>query len=118
MPYPPQGVAAGVGVTSGVKIVQYTGNNSGGGETQSVTGVGFEPDLIIIHADGTLDPYCGPRWVIGPDDVTGCVMGGSDNQWNAISEGSSISIDSDGFSLIDEANANNYLYTAICFKIL
>jgi len=120
MPYAPQGGAAAAAGTVGncqVSAVNYTGNNSGGGQTQEVTGVGFESDIILIYGEDGLDPSAGPRWMISSDDAYGTVMGGSDNQWNAVAQASAIAITSDGFTLIDEANANTYKYTALCFKL-
>lgn len=124
MPYPSQGSAAAAGVSGNcqVALVQYTGNNGGDATSQEVTGVGFEPDLILIFVDEALAPYCGPRYVFASNSTAtnayGMVMGGSDNDWDAIANTDAIVPTSDGFTLTKtEANADSYTYTALCVKL-
>lgn len=124
MPYAPQGAVGGGGLQGSARLalVQYTGNNSGGAETQTITGVGFESDLIMIVCDEALTTSSGPRYFYCSNSTAanayGMTMGGSDNEWAAIANTDAIVPTADGFTLTKtEANADGYKYTALCIKL-
>jgi len=123
MPFAPQGVATLTGGMEGdakIAVVQYTGNNTGDATTQTVTGVGFEPELIIIIVDEALGASSGILYVWAANstaaNVYGMVFGAG--AWGAIAGTDKIEPTSDGFKLNKtEANGNGYKYTAICFAL-
>ena len=92
------------------KAITYTGN----GSTQSITGVGFKPDLVMIkprtESDNwnIFDSTRGPKEQLLPN--TGA---GESTQVNSLQ-----SFDTDGFSLGTDNNSNKdtILYSAWCWK--
>jgi len=91
-------------------VVTYTGN----GSTQSITGLGFQPDLIISKGLNTAAEW---RW---QDSIRGGDVALRSNtreyQTTSVAE---ISFDSDGYSFLDGSahpNTNNINYVSYCFK--
>jgi len=84
---------------AGGKLEVYTGSYSGNGTSQSITGVGFEPILVIIKGNTTQPGYwkCTAH---GSNNSTATNIGGFIT--NAIE-----SIDSDGFSVGNNAGVNS-----------
>lgn len=92
------------------KAVTYTGN----GTSQGITGVGFQPDLVIIkRRDNTGDWYAF-------DSTRGATKYFliNTNALEATDAQTLTSFDSDGFSVGNAAgvNANTGTYVAFCFK--
>ena len=91
-------------------IVTYTGNSS----DQSITGLGFQPDLVWIKErdDGAENQ----NW-IDSTRGTGNILA-SNNANAAFASGRFTSFDSDGFTLANnnETNDNNVNYVAWCWK--
>ena len=100
------------------KAVSYSGN----GSTQSITGVGFQPDLIIIFETSASSPdraYIGDRISLGPENIFAADGGDTAWFWFTINDTDSItSYDTDGFTLgsSDRVNDNTFSYVALCFK--
>lgn len=99
--------------------VEYTGT----GAAQSITGIGFQPDLIIIFETSAGSPeraYIGDRIALGPNYIFNADGGDSAWFWFTINDTDSItSYDTDGFTLgsSDRVNEFNFEYVALCFKI-
>jgi hypothetical protein len=98
--------------------VQYgTANYSGSGSQQSITGIGFEPDFIIIYdrlGGGGEEVWIADSEGHGPDHI----WGGSDT--NVFNDTQSVqSFDADGFTLgsSSRGNASGDFYAAICLKM-
>ncbi|WP_293315659.1 LamG domain-containing protein [Phenylobacterium sp.] len=96
------------------KIGSYTGN----GSTQSITGLGFQPDWVMIK--GVSSGGSGGWYIF--DSVRGVQDYLRANLNNAESTGASAtltSFDSDGFSLGNDGylNGNTYTYIYAAFKI-
>ena len=76
----------------------YTGNNS----TQSITGVGFQPDMVWIKKRDATSNHCvmdavrGATWVLKPNITEA-----------SVDEDGLTSFDSDGFSLTNYVNTNS-----------
>lgn len=87
---------------------RYTGDDAA---TQAITGVGFEPDLLMVKADGA---YQG--WMVHIDMADNEAKGlvGSD----ALLSGRISTLDSDGFTVgtHDEANKDGVVYYFIAFE--
>ena len=99
-----------VGATSYFNTVLYTGN----GSTQSITGVGFQPDLVIAKNRDSVN-----GWRVY-DSVRGVgiqLQLDSQNQEETVSSGLT-SFDSDGFSLGSSGgiNGNGINFAAWCWK--
>ena len=91
--------------------VLYTGN----GSTQSITGVGFQPDWLWLKSRSQVVNH------YGFDAVRGVTKGLSQNTTSAESTKDSTwvtSFDSDGFSLGSEANINNSSSTYVSWNWL
>ena len=79
-------------------IKLYTGNNS----TQSITGVGFQPDMVWIKKRNATSNHCvmdavrGATYVLKPNIDE-----------NSVDEDGLTSFDSDGFSLTNYSNTNS-----------
>jgi len=96
----------------GFGIVTYSGNSS----TQSITGLGFQPDLVWIKERGSnpenhnwYDSSRGVRNFIGSNSTAANVFGSTSRL---------TSFDSDGFTLgaDNEINDNGSTYVAWCWK--
>lgn len=98
-----------------VATATYTGNGSG----QSITGIGFAPDMIFIFERDAADALI---FVFDPDTGAETVweitktFGGHDD--TVTLTGSVTSFDADGFTLgsAAEVNGSGVNYAAICFK--
>lgn len=78
------------------------GSYSGSGVAQSVTGLGFAPDLVIVkHADQATDQYAVFRTKLMGGDSTAYINNTSGNFTGGIT-----SMDSDGFSVGTDATVN------------
>ncbi|TXH02006.1 MAG: hypothetical protein E6P95_00755 [Candidatus Moraniibacteriota bacterium] len=89
-----------------------TGSYSGNGTSQSISSLGFRPDLVIVkHNDQTTDQYAVFRTSLTAGDATHVFA----NSTNVIT-GAITSIDSDGFSVGSNATTNTsgdtYYWTA------
>ena len=94
-------------------IVTYTGN----GSTQSITGLGFQPDMIWIKSRNATGEHVITDSSRGTGKHFKC-----ESNWEYAEQSSSTgvtSFDSDGFSLGADAsfNTNNDTYVAWCWKI-
>ena len=96
-------------VSEHFNTVTYTGNNS----SKSITGVGFQPDLVWVknrtnaNSHNLIDSVRGATKVIYSNGVND-----EDTRSNSLT-----SFDSDGFSLGNYVGVNgNYNYVAWCFK--
>ncbi len=91
-------------------IVTYTGNSS----DQSITGLGFQPDLVWIKERN--DGNENHNW-IDSTRGTGNILT-SNSTGAAFASGRFTSFDSDGFTLANnnETNDNNVNYVAWCWK--
>ncbi len=111
--------AAPAGNVSSATAVSYTGN----GSTQSITGVGFQPDLIIIFETSAASParaYIGDRVALGAENIFAAAASDPSWFWFTVNDTDSItSYDTDGFTLgsSDRVNEFNFSYVALCFKI-
>ena len=84
--------------------VLYTGNGYPTSNTQSITGVGFQPDWIWIKARSGTDPVVNHALF---DSVRGTSKQLKSNQSNAEASNSGVtSFDSDGFTLGSNADSN------------
>lgn len=86
---------------------KYVGND---GATQAITGIGFQPDLLIVKADGT---YQG--WMVHKDMAAGNSKGMVGTP--ALATGRISTLDADGFTVgtDDEANKASVEYYFIAF---
>ncbi len=75
-----------------------TGTYTGNGSSLSVTGVGFEPDLVIVFNDDQA------AVIKGHDSVWGTASAEMDGEW--IASAGIISLDVDGFSVGSDVNVN------------
>tara|TARA_R100001591_G_scaffold117013_2_gene135384 strand:- start:733 stop:4689 length:3957 start_codon:yes stop_codon:yes gene_type:complete len=90
------------------KISSYTGN----GGTQSITGLGFQPDWVLIKENDGVD-----SWQIY-DSVRGAGKVLYPNGNNAEYAGSELSsFNSDGFTVTGNPNENGKTYMYMAFKI-
>ena len=91
-------------------IVLYTGN----GSTQSITGVGFQPDYVWIKERSQAESH---RWFDSSRGATQRLFSNSTSAQSTASD-SLTSFDSDGFSLGVSAgvNENSQSYVAWCWK--
>ena len=91
-------------------IVLYTGN----GSTQSITGVGFQPDYVWIKERSQAESH---RWFDSTRGATQRLFSNSTSAQSTASD-SLTSFDSDGFSLGVSAgvNENSQSYVAWCWK--
>ena len=94
-------------------IVTYTGN----GSTQSITGVGFQPDMVWIKSRNATGEHVLTDSSRGTGKHFKC-----ESNWEYVEQSSSTgvtSFDSDGFSLGADAsfNTNSDTYVAWCWKI-
>ena len=92
--------------------VTYTGNRP---STQSITGVGFQPDLVWIKNRGTTNPH------VLTDSIRGAGINIYSNLTNGNTDESAYftSFDSNGFSLAlsgGNTNASGSNYVAWCWK--
>ena len=92
--------------------VQYTGNNTG----QSITGVGFQPDIVWNKSRSNSESY--NIW----DAVRGIQSYLTTNTGDAVSAGGSTglsSYDADGWTMgsLDSMNDNAVKFIAWCFKM-
>jgi hypothetical protein len=98
-----------IGATDYFNTVTYTGNSS----TQSITGVGFQPDFVFLKSRTETYAFYFFDAVRGAGKYL-------TNNTNAETDGSTTlsSFDSDGFSLgsASGSNNNNGNYVAWCFK--
>jgi hypothetical protein len=87
---------------------QYTGDD---GATQAITGLGFQPELLIIKADGA---YQG--WMVHEDMAAGNAKGIVGT--SALITGRILTLDADSFTVgtDDEANKNAVIYYFIAFE--
>lgn len=101
-------VDSAVDPTEHFDTVTYTGNNS----SKSITGLGFQPDLVWVKNRTNANSHN----LI--DSLRGATKTLFSNATNAESTQSSVtSFDSDGFSLGNYVGVNgNYNYVAWCFK--
>jgi hypothetical protein len=109
-----QGAASSVVPSENFAPVIYTGN----GASRSITGVGFQPDLIWIKKRSSatnaqhmlFDVVRGVDKVIRTDDVAA--------EYDGTGTGYHTSFDSDGFGLTSNAfvNQSSQTYVAWCFK--
>jgi hypothetical protein len=91
-----------------IKYLSYVGNGAG---SQSITGLGFQPDIVfIIPITGTSSAF-----LRTPNFTT--VNSYRLDTFTVITNGI-ISLDPDGFSVGSLANVNTQIYTAICLKVL
>lgn len=74
----------------------YTGN---GFADRGVTGIGFEPDLVIINSDNATQAVFTTKLM--PDDSTAYLASATANLTNSI-----LSLDADGFTLGSDATVN------------
>ena len=97
------------------KAVKYTGNGTG----QSITGVGFQPDLIWAKSRSSAtshalaDSVRGPRKILGSNNTT--------SEYSETSGTTLLSFDSDGFTVGTDGNytaftSNNSSIVAWCWK--
>ena len=97
------------------KNILYTGTVSTSGETQSVTGLGFQPDFVWIYQLGSNIADRSANVAMAPNLVTYA----SRTWYNALAQ--DIALDSDGFTLT-QANGGSDLaglgntYFAFCMK--
>jgi hypothetical protein len=101
-------VAAGASQLS--NMVLYTGN----GGTQGVTGMGFEPDVVMIHSRSASGPW---RWV---DRVRGVTktLNWQDNTLEATEATSVTAFDADGFTLGADGDFNTNARTYLGLGLL
>lgn len=86
----------------------------GNGSTQSITGVGFQPDLVIVRPMANSNTL----WIDSTRGGTK-ILEADPTQTAEITDANAISsFDSDGFSLGNSTrvNTNNTAYFALCFK--
>ena len=98
-------------------VVTYTGN----GSTQSITGVGFQPDLVWIKSRNAAGDHVLTDSSRGTNKQI-MTNGSNTDSWEETEQTASdriTSFDSDGFSLGSnaEGNTNNDTYVAWCWKI-
>lgn len=103
-----------------IKVGTYTGN---GAATQAITGVGFQPDILVIVAHNYVDNIA--IWVTDKQMPTG---GSGKLAKRTTTDGSLVadmirSLDADGFTVGDgttigdnELNVNNVDYSYWAFK--
>jgi len=92
-----------------IKIDTYTGN----GSTQSITGIGFEPDAVMIFCLKTNEDNGAP--MMRATGFSGTTSRDFDGVWNAAT--GITSLDSDGFSVGNDSQVNEssdeYVYIAL-----
>jgi len=98
--------------TSSGAFKMATGSYAGTGVAQSVTGLGFAPDWVMVkHTDQATDQYAVFRMKLMGGDSTAYFSNGAANFTGGIT-----SMDSDGFTLGTDAtvntNADTYYWTA------
>ncbi len=101
--------ASSAGPSVAVPIL-YTGT----GVAQSITGVGFQPDLVIIKSRSTTTAW---RWTDSTRGVTKS-LDSTTFTANATEAGGVTSFDADGFTIGTDAdyNTNGTTYVAFCFR--
>jgi len=117
LPEPTLGPNSAENVTDYFKPVLYTGNGTAiGSGGNAVTGVGFQPDMVLVKNRDATDNW---RWM----DITN----GTGKYWQMGDNGASAvitdsetlgSFDADGFTVGSEVgvNTNTEKYMAFCFK--
>ena len=89
-------------------VVTYTGN----GGTQSITGVGFQPDFVWAKLRTTSSYHRLHDVVRGSDNTLASNVSDAESIGNGI-----VSFDSDGFTMDSNTNINqSYPYVAWCWK--
>jgi len=104
--------------------IQYGfANYSGSGSAQSITGIGFEPDFILIY--DRLGGGGGESWIADRGHGANHIWAASEtdpinsNDDVQNDTGSVTSFDTDGFSLgsSSRGNSSGTFYSALCFKM-
>lgn len=101
---------------AGFKVMPYTGD---GGATQAISGVGFEPNFVMIYPKVGAGSYMGLK---SDEDGLNTLLFRSGGAANAYETDHIISLDSDGFTVGDgTGGAGDFFnvgardYVAICY---